>query len=381
MILRNKGLHLLTSILCLAFSFANAQLPKKEKILEQLRSANNYFMEKWPDAGKTIVTNKERPSNIWTRAVYYEGLMALQQVDPQQTYVDYAVQWGEKHQWSLSGRTLIRHADYQCCGQTYIDLYNMEPEEIRIKAIKENIDAMVASDKADDWTWIDAIQMAMPVFVKLGVTYKDTKYFDKMYDLYSHTKYKEGGNGLYNPVDGLWWRDKDFVPPYQEPNGEDCYWSRGNGWVVAALVKVLQDLPKTDPHYEEYLRDFKTMLNALKPIQRKDGFWNASLHDPGNYGGKEASGTALFTYGMAWGINEGIIDKKAYLPIVLKAWKALSEESLHENGFLGYVQGTGKEPKDGQPVTHTSKPDFEDYGLGCFLLAGVEVYKLMNNNG
>lgn len=376
--LRNKGHHLLASILCLVFSLANAQqLPKKEKVLEQLRLANNYFMQKWPDAGKTIITNKERPSNIWTRAVYYEGLMDLHKIDPKQAYVDYGVQWGDKHQWSLSGGPYIRHADYQCCGQTYIDLYNMDPQEIRIKAIKENIDAIVASDKADDWTWIDAIQMAMPVFVKLGVTYNDTKYFDKMYDLYSHTKYKEGGNGLYNPEDGLWWRDKDFVPPYKEPNGEDCYWSRGNGWVVAALVKVLQDLPKTDAHYDEYLEDFKAMVQALVPLQRKDGFWNVSLHDPNNFGGKEASGTALFTYGMAWGINEGIIDKKVYLPLVLKAWNALSKESLHKNGFLGYVQGTGKEPKDGQPVTYTSKPDFEDYGLGCFLLAGAEVYKLV----
>jgi len=353
------------------------KLPKKQELLQQLRLANNYFMEKWPDAGKTIITNKERPSNIWTRAVYYEGLMALYAIDAHKDYADYAIQWGDKHQWNLSGGPNTRHADYQCCGQTYIDLYQLDNQEIRIKAIKENIDAMLLSEKADDWTWIDAIQMAMPVFVKLGVTYKDTKYFDKMYALYSHTKYKEGGNGLYNPEDKLWWRDKDFVPPYKEPNGEDCYWSRGNGWVVAALVRVLEELPKTDAHYQEYLTDLTDMLSALMPLQRKDGFWNVSLHDPTHFGGKEATGTALFTYGMAWAINKGLVDKEVYLPVVSKAWNALSTESLHKNGFLGYVQGTGKEPKDGQPVTYTSKPDFEDYGLGCFLLAGTEVWKLI----
>ena len=100
------------------------------------------------------------------------------------------------------------------------------------------------------------------------------------------------------------------------------------------------------------------------------------MHDPANYGGKELTGTALFVYGMAWGLNNGLLDTKTYRPIVAKAWNAMTAESLHPNGFLGYVQGTGKDPKEGQPVTYTSKPDFEDYGLGCFLLAGSELYKM-----
>jgi len=90
----------------------------------------------------------------------------------------------------------------------------------------------------------------------------------------------------------------------------------------------------------------------------------------------ETSGTALFTYGIAWGINKGVISKKTYLPVVVKAWNAMVKQAVHADGFLGYMQGTGKEPKDGQPVTYNSKPDFEDYGLGCFLLAGSEVYKM-----
>jgi rhamnogalacturonyl hydrolase YesR len=218
--------------------------------------------------------------------------------------------------------------------------------------------------------------MAMPVFVKLGNLYNDTSYFNRMYEMYAFTKYKHGGNGLYNAPEKLWWRDKDFVPPYKEPNGEDCYWSRGNGWVVAALARTLSELPKTDSHYNEYLQDFKDMLSALPSIQREDGYWNVSLHDPNHFGGKELSGTALFIYGMAWGINNNVVDKKTYLPVILKAWKAMVKECLHPNGKLGYVQGTGKEPKDGQPVGYDKTPDFEDYGLGCFLLAGSEIYKM-----
>lgn len=352
------------------------KLPSKKKILEPMRLTNSYFMKKWPDPGKSIITNRERPSNIWTRAVYYEGLMALHNIDKNKAYYDYAVDWGTKHKWGLRSGVTTRNADDQCCGQTYIDLYLIDKQTERITAIKTSIDNMIQTEKKDDWNWIDALQMAMPVFVRLGVLYNDTSYYRKMYDIYSFSKYNHGGNGLYNQAEKLWWRDKDFVPPYKEPNGEDCYWSRGNGWVVAALVRTLQMLPKNDAHYNEYLQDYKDMCAALLPIQRSDGFWNVSLHDSTNFGGKELSGTALFIYGFAWGVNNGVLDKKTYGPVITKTWNAMVKDCVHPDGKLGFVQGTGKEPKDGQPVTYNSTPDFEDYGLGCFLLAGSEVYKM-----
>lgn len=369
---------LLSSLLLITLTAAVAQVPTKEAILQTMTRANGYFMQTWPDPGQVIVTNKTRPSNIWTRAVYYEGLMALYEIDPQPAYYHYAVDWGQKHQWGLRSGNTSRNADDQCCGQTYFDLFRIDnrqqPE--RIRDIKLSIDAMLRADKVDDWTWIDALQMAMPVFARLGVEEKNAAYFEKMYQLYWHSKTREGGKGLYNPADKLWWRDKDFVPPYQEPNGQDCYWSRGNGWVVAALVRVLDILPANAPHRAEYLKTYLDMMAAVRPLQRPDGFWNVSLHDATHFGGKELTGTALFVYGMAWGIRQGLLPRQTYLPVVTKAWNAMAAEAVHPNGFLGYVQGTGKEPKDGQPVTYTSTPDFEDYGLGCLLLAGSELCKL-----
>src|SRR5882762_6738793 len=186
-------------------SLSAQSLPNKKETLQKLRLANQYFMQAWPDAGKEIVTNQARPSNIWTRAVYYEGLMALYSIDKNKAYYDYAVSWGEKHNWGLRGGTTIRNADNQCCGQTYIDLYLLDKKPERIKDIKASIDGMMATQKIDDWTWIDAIQMAIPVFTRLGVEYKDTSYFRRMTDMYLYSKYKQGGNGLYNTTDHLWW--------------------------------------------------------------------------------------------------------------------------------------------------------------------------------
>ena len=136
----------------------------------------------------------------------------------------------------------------------------------------------------------------------------------------------------------------------------------------------MDEIPADEKHRADYLADFLTMSEALKKCQREDGFWNVSL--PDHFGGKELTGTSLFVCGMAWGINQGLLDRAEYLPIVEKAWNSMVKDAVHKNGFLGYVQGTGKEPKDGQPVTYDSVPDFEDFGTGCFLLAGSEVYKL-----
>jgi unsaturated rhamnogalacturonyl hydrolase len=369
---RNK--LILITLLLLQTGLINAQkLPSKKEVLDKMVLTNAYFMNKWPDTGKSIITNRERPSNIWTRAVYYEGLMALYTVSPDKKYYDYAVSWGEAHKWGLRDGIKTRNADNQCCGQTYIDLYQIDKKPERIKEIQESIDLMVNSEQTSDWTWIDALQMGMPIFAKLGKLTGDKSYSERMYQMYIDSKVKQG---LYNQKDRLWWRDKDFLPPYKEPNGEDCYWSRGNGWVVAALVKVLEILPRDDSHYKEYRKTYLEMMKALLPLQRNDGFWNASLHDPNNFGGKETSGTALFVYGMAWGVNNGLLSAKKYTPVIKKAWNAMADEAVHPDGFLGYVQGTGKQPSDGQPVKYDSKPDFEDYGLGCFLLAGSEVYRL-----
>lgn len=377
-----KSLRSVMLLLIWLFSIGLLQgqkLPSKEEILRKLQLANSYFMNKWPNAGSRIVTNKSRASNIWTRAVYYEGLMKLYEIDPNPVYYQYAVDWGEFHAWNLrDGDTYTRNSDNQCAGQIYIDLYKIDRQTERIEYTKASIDHMMQSEKIDDWDWIDAIQMGMPVFAQLGQLFDDPSYYDRAYEMYRFTKTNHGTYGLYNEEDHLWWRDTDFDPPYTEPNGEDCYWSRGNGWVIMALCRVLEIIPQNEPHRQEYENDLKNMLTALIKVQRPDGFWNVSLHDPDNYGGKETSGTAMFAYGLAWAINHNLMDKSICLPALSRAWNGIQNEAIFENGFIGYVQSTGKEPKAGQPVLKNKLPDFEDYGLGAVLMAGAELIKLLN---
>jgi rhamnogalacturonyl hydrolase YesR len=375
--MKNKITMLLLTA-CFCGSGIHAQpLPEQGKVLRTLIKVNDYYLGKYPDPRTpTFVRNKMRPSNIWTTGVYFEGLMALYAIYPQEKYYRYAIDWADYHKWSLPGGNTSRNADNQCCGQTYIELYRILPSPEKISNIKTCMNMLLNTPQASDWTWIDAIQMAMPVMAKMGKEFSDSRYFVKMYEMYSYTRNSIAGHGLFNKQEGLWWRDADFLPPYRESNGKNCYWSRGNGWVYAALVRVLSEIPADEKNRAQYLSDFLAMSEALRKCQREDAFWNASLHDPSNFGGKETTGTSLFVYGMAWGINNGILDGKTYLPAVINAWNALEKEAVHSSGFLGYVQGTGKEPKDSQPVTYDSQPDFDDFGVGCFLLAGSEIYKL-----
>ncbi|MCD8210085.1 MAG: glycoside hydrolase family 88 protein [Prevotella sp.] len=375
--MKNYKLLVATFILIFSATLAFSQeIPERQETLDALIKVNQYFMTKWPDPGAPTFVKKERSSNLWTRGVYYEGLMALYEICPKDEYYKYTYDWGEAHSWKPRNGNTTRHADDYCCSQTYIDMYRLSREWKMIQNAKTNIDMMVATPQVNDWWWIDAIQMGMPVFAKLGATLGEQKYFDKMWDMYEYTRNHHGENGMFNQKEGLWWRDQDFDPPYKEPNGKDCFWSRGNGWVYAALVRILNEIPENEKHRLDYINDFLAMSKALKNCQRSDGFFNASLHDENNFGGKETSGTSLFVYGMAWGVRNGILDRDEYLPILLKAWNAIVKDSIHDDGMLGYVQGTGKEPKDSQPTTFDTVPDFEDFGIGCFLLAGSEVYKL-----
>ena len=376
---------------CCNIVAANAQ----QEVLQAAQKANDYFMTKYSDPTLPTNVKKVRPSSLWTRAVYYEGLMALNAVDPQQRYIDYALTWANFHKWTPRNGVNTCDADDQCCGQTYVELlpYTGKDYKELLGNVIANLDHQMVTpnDKKNAtaktkgtqpslygwWTWIDAIQMAMPLYMQISKLTGDTKYRDHAFKMYLWSR-NECGGGCLNTKEGLWWRDADYVAPYKEPDGKNCYWSRGNGWVYAALVRSMNQLSSKDKAYKQFQKDFILMSEALLKCQHEDGFWHASLVSDAVYPTPEMTGTALFLYGMSWGINNGILKADIYRPACDKAWTAL-KSCLHNDGFLGWNQGTGKDPSAGQPVTFTSVPDFEDYGTGCYLLGLSEYYKLAAN--
>ena len=373
--------------------------PSPESVLLAMHLANDWFIAQHPDPSQPTFVKKERPSNLWTRGVYFEGLSELNRLDPQPANVSYMNAWAQFHQWTPRNGVTTRDADDYCCCQAYIDMYadslragTARPEYLAptIQCMDNLLDpasadltpatkARYSEVSTGDWTWIDAIQMGLPVLTALSRITEKPAYAEQGWRMYQYTRDSIGG-GLFNEQEGLWWRDADFVPPYTSPAGYNCYWSRGNGWVYAALVRAMEDLGPEDAHYNDYLSDYLRMTEALLACQRSDCFWNVDLLDDTDFGGPELTGTSLFIYGLAWGVRHGLFPQQqgSYFTLICRTWYAMVTTCLHDDGFLGYVQGTGKEPKDSQPVGYDQLPDFDDFGLGCFLLAGSGVYRLLS---
>jgi unsaturated rhamnogalacturonyl hydrolase len=330
------------------FTVSPLQLPTQAQVFTAIETVNNYW-----------IANNTPGNGDWDQATYFTGDLAAYGATGQANYLTLAETWASQNDYSLIGGNTTTFADYQAAGQVYIRLYQLTNTASDLTGITESISGMVNSTVDNEWTWIDAINMSMPDFVQLGSMNNDTSYYTKMYALYSYAKYTAG---LYDTSTGLWWENANAVNTTE-------HWSRGNGWVFAAHAKILSVLPTSDPHYAEYLSTFTTMAQALVPCQQPGGYWNQDLTGT-DIAGPESSGTSLFLYGFAWGINNGILDQTTYLPVVEKAWNFLANQAIQPSGLFGYVQPTVLVSTP-PPATSTA-----DFGVGAFLLAAPQVAQL-----
>ena len=300
----------------------------------------------------------------WTYAALYAGFMAVPEGACGKKYQDAMLEMGKKFNWQLGPR--IEHADDAALGQTYLDLYFLYHDPAMITPTRERMDAVMRlPDDAEKplWWWCDALFMAPPVLAKLAKATGDRKYLDFM-----DREWWITSNLLYSQKDRLYYRDKSFFRAH-EANGSRVFWSRGNGWVFAGLARVLAEMPADYPSRPRYVAQFREMAAEVALLQGTDGLWRAGLLDEANYKLPENSGSAFFTYGFAYGINSGILDRKRYKPIVEKAWRGLVAH-VYEDGRLGSMQPIGAAPG---AFTETSS---YVYGTGAFMLAGSEVYRL-----
>lgn len=213
------------------------------------------------------------------------------------------------------------------------------------------------------WSWCDALFMGPTSLAALSNVTHQPKYLALMDNLWWKTY-----DYLYDKNEHLYFRDSRYFNQ-REKNGKKMFWGRGNGWVLAGLARLLEEMPAKAPHRKRYEALYKEMAAKIISLQQADGMWRASLLNPDAYPSKETSGTGLYCFGLTWGINHGLLDKKIYKPKVLKAWSALYG-CVHPDGKLGYVQKIAEQPG----ITTTD--DNDAFGAGAFLLAGTEILKL-----
>ncbi|HEY0710218.1 MAG TPA: glycoside hydrolase family 88 protein [Polyangia bacterium] len=292
----------------------------------------------------------------WVHGAGWTGLMATYTATGEAKYLDAVKRWAGNWMVITSGEG---RADRQCAAQVFYDAYLAEPtpeNAIRYMASKGDLDAVVNGNLRGrvEWWWQDALFMAPPGIARLGKITGDKKYFAEMnrmwWDTYAF---------LWNPQVGLMYRDN---------NNRQRFWSRGNGWVFAGIARVLQYLPLDDPKRPDFIKMLNDMATALLKVQAPTGFWRSDLLGPASQG-PESSGTGFYTFGLAYGINNGHLDRATYLPAVKKGWMALTSV-VNAEGRLGYVQNIGLAPGPaGENESH-------EFGVGAFLLAGSEVAKI-----
>ncbi len=300
----------------------------------------------------------------WTFAALYVGFMAVPKAANGEKYQQAMLQMGRKFHWQPGPR--VPNADDGAVGQTYLDLYFRYHDPAMMAPIRERMDAVMALPDNPEkplWWWCDALFMAPPVLTKLSRATGDRKYLDFMDHEWWITSHL-----LYSPSNHLYFRDKSFLDKH-EANGSSIFWSRGNGWVFAALARVLAEMPRDYPSRPKYVAQFKEMAEELAALQGADGLWRPGLLDAAAYPLPENSGSAFFTFGFAYGINNGILERAKYQPVVEKAWRGLLSH-IYQDGRLGCIQPIGAAPGDYKAASSYV------FGTGAFLLAGSEVYLL-----
>lgn len=324
------------------------------------------------------LANPIRESRLdWHYGAFYIGLKALYEAVKEDRYLNEMINIGQGHDWRILNH--IFNADRLTIADVYTWLYKLKNDQEMIDIARWVMDIhKVRTVKADPtydkndyrfewWTWCDALFMAPPSFARMYKVTGDTSYLKYAIDHWWITS-----DYLYSEKDSLFFRDDRFFDMKSE-NGKKIFWCRGNGWVAAGLVRMLNIIPQSHPSRVKFETQFKEMAHKLLSLQREHGLWTASLYDPEQLPLGESSGSAFYTFALAWGINNGFLDKEVFEPAVKKAWRALCA-NVNEWGRLGYVQQVAGDPY----------PFFEYqwqvYATGAFLLCGKEMITLLNND-
>ena len=347
------------------------------KVLDQIIKVNNYWQ----------AHNTPYVRSFWDHAAYHTGNMEAYRLTGRADWYAYTDKWCRHNEWKGAksddranwkyktygeGHDFVLFGDWQICFQTYIDMYNLVPAPYKVARAIEVMSHECSMTDTHFWWWADALYMVMPVMTKMYKLTGEIKYLDKLYD-----NFLWSDSLMYDKDEQLYYRDAKYIYPKVKTacNEGKSFWARGDGWVLAGLAKVLADMPHDYKNRDIFVQRFRELAEGVARVQRPGGYWSRSMLCEDDAPGPETSGTAFFTYGMLWGVNNGYLDKATYAPVIQKAWKYLSETALQPDGSIGFVQPIGEKPDPTKTVdAHSQAP----FGTGAWLLAACEMVRYIN---
>lgn len=323
------------------------------------------------------------PNQHWVRGTYYAGLLAMYENTEDKRYLNDCIKWGKKVAWQVKekGKNKYDSGAYPLiCGQIWYGCYLATNDISMIKptiAFLDNPNVLNPLSAPEEWylentghRFVDGLFTSPPALAMLYQMTGEEKYVEWMnacfWDIHEE---------IYDAEANLFYRDKYSKPAVRvSKNGKKILWSRGNGWAFGGLARILEYLPSEHPSYPKYKALYMKMAESLAKRQQADGFWRSNLDDPEQFKMRESSGTGFYTYGITWGINNGILDRERFLPVARKAWTALTSV-VNENGKVGWSQPAGGAPNK------TLEENSSKFGTGIFLLAASEMYLLSKHKG
>ena len=347
------------------------------KVLDQIIKVNNYWQ----------AHNTPYVRSFWDHAAYHTGNMEAYRLTGRADWYAYTDKWCRHNEWKGAksddvrawkyktygeGQDFVLFGDWQICFQTYIDMYNLVPAPYKVARAIEVMSHECSMEDTHFWWWADALYMVMPVMTKMYKLTGDIKYLDKLTE-----NFLWSDSLMFDKDEQLYYRDAKYIYPKVKTacNGGKSFWARGDGWVLAGLAKVLADMPHDYKNRPIFVQRFRELAEGVARVQRPGGYWSRSMLCEDDAPGPETSGTAFFTYGMLWGVNNGYLDNATYGPVIQKAWKYLSETALQADGSIGFVQPIGEKPDPTKTVdAHSQAP----FGTGAWLLAACEMVRYIN---
>jgi rhamnogalacturonyl hydrolase YesR len=359
-------------------TLAAAAEPTRKEVLKLAARAADWQLARLDAAHITHMQDETRDPKSWEQGAFWVGMTHLADVSGEKRFHDAILAMGRANQWRPGSRTY--HADDHVIGQSYLWAASHGAGPEALAPLKATFDAILAkppvvhlsfyippSGYGDTaclarWCWCDALFMGPPAWLELARQTRDRRYADfALAEFWSATAF------LFDPAEDLYFRDSRFFER-RDDQGRKLFWSRGNGWVFAGLANMLDALPADDPNRVGIEKLFREMAEKLKSIQKPDGYWAPSLLAPEN-SPAESSGTGFYVYGLAWGVNHGLLDAAEYRPAVRNGWNALTK-AVAKDGHVGWVQQVSDRPDT------VSESDTQFYGVGAFLLAASQVAQL-----